>query len=115
MSDETVSGFQFDFRSCSGIESLCDVVFNGDSNSIIKRAYGWLHTCISYDFYNKSLSVAIDQELVYTEAAKPNDFFSTLDWFAFKTIRVSWESWYQYTFPEMFTLLNIYTRYRIFK
>ena len=105
MSDEseTVSSLTFSYHNCGGIDSLCDVVFNF-GNSVI-RAYGWMHACVSYDFYNKSLRVTIDQQVVHTEASN--------DLFAFQSIRASWVGMSIFTFPEMFTLLNIYTRSRI--
>lgn len=102
MSNESVSNFEFDFRGChNGIELFCDVILN-EKNILMKRAYGWMHTCVSYDFSNKSMSVALDQQVVYTEASN--------DQFGFQSIRVSWDHWRQYTFPEMFTMLNIHTR-----
>ena len=110
MSDETdtVSSFTFAYWNCSGMVSFCNVEFNGQH--LIKRAYGWMHTCVSYDFYNASMSVSVDYQVVHKKMS--NEWF-TYEWFAFQSIGVSWDSWYyQYTFPEMFTLLNIYTRSR---
>ena len=94
-----VTSFGFHILSCSGIESGCNVLSNGAIH-IMNRAYGWMHTCISYDFYDNSVS--LDQQVVNTDAST--------DFFGFQSIRVSWESWAPFTFPEMFTLLNIYTR-----
>ena len=111
---DTLSSFRISFQTynCRGIESLCDVSFKNNIQNIanikvrnkIKRAYGWMHTCVSFDFNNMSLSVAMDQQVVHTEASN--------DLFGFDSIRVSWDSWYQYTFSETLTLLNIYTRSR---
>ena len=93
-----MSSFKFVLWNCGGTESFRNAVVG--SKDLMKKAYGWMHTCISYDFYNKSLSVAIDQQVVHTEVSN--------DPFAFQSIRVSWN--YNSTVPETFTLLNIYTR-----
>ena len=107
--DEPVVFFTMAFGNCLGVETFCDIWINYDnawskvSDQFPKRSYGWMHACISFDFSSRSLSVAYDQHVIHT-----SPFTSK---FSIKTLKVSWDEVYPYVFPEMFTMLNIFTRY----
>lgn len=108
---------KFEFRECDKVNSMCDLTINSsnssntsENTSTTKRSYGWIHSCISHDFYNKSITVSIDQQIFL------NATMNSIERFAIESIRLSWNYYTDtitHNFPEMFTLLNIYTRFTI--
>ena len=69
--------------------------------SIRNGTYGWKHICLSFDFTTMKLFTAVDQQLAASvDLAKQFDL---------RTIKINWDQ--SYVFPEMFTMLNIHSRY----
>ena len=81
--------------------------------------FGWIHACISLDSHS-NMSVAIDQQ----KLAMTIDINKTTNYqeveslprkFILKTISINWNL-DKSSFPEMFTMFNIFTRnYQIHK
>ena len=107
--------YKFQLYDCGEIK--CSVEFmvetiNGrvkyqDVDIMHKRRVGWMHVCISLDFIRQNLSMSIDHKLVaLPDTSRIRKIFKS----NFETVKVSWDV--TSNFPEMFTMLNIFTRYK---
>ena len=70
------------------------------------RPYGWVHVCLDFDFRRMNLTIAFDNKVLFArELASKFDLTSP---------RVTWRrkaNIFAFNFPEMFTQLNIYSRF----
>ena len=105
-SKNTSTNLIFSLWSCVTMESKhnCSVYvkINSEWTELTKRTFGWMHLCLDYDFTQMNLSVSCDQTTPHTAQLTSRIYLNSLE--------VSWVGWNAHIFPEMFTMLNIFTR-----
>ena len=69
---------------------------------LTEKKLGWMHTCLTFDFQQKSISITMDQELARETFLAQS--------FELRSIKIGWDSWVTYILPEMFTMVNIFKR-----
>ena len=88
-------------HNCSVYMNINDAS-NSEWTELTKRTIGWMHLCLDYDFTQMNLSVSCDQTTPHTVQLTSRIYLNSLE--------ASWVGWNDHIFPEMFTMLNIFTR-----
>ena len=90
-------------HNCSVLMNINDAS-NGEWTELNQRTFGWMHLCLDLDFTQMNLSVSCDQATPQTVQLTNRIYLNSL--------HIGWDAGWNYQiFPEMFTMLNIFTRY----